>query len=246
VATVARLSTSDLDGALGLVREAAAADGDQPFKLPLIERLTALVPADRGGYVEYRLPGRIGADLYRVVLPGWPMPRWESEEVAAAVPFWDVSDTNYRTRHVVRSGDGMTRAQKSRNPWQATVERPMGIAHEMRFWLAGPPGWVRGFFFIRNQGRRNFSERDRNVLTILRPHLGAIRERWQRKHHPAGLTAREIEVLRLIRQGLTNREIADRLVISPGTVRTHLENVFEKLGVHTRTAALARAFDAAD
>jgi DNA-binding NarL/FixJ family response regulator len=57
-----------------------------------------------------------------------------------------------------------------------------------------------------------------------------------------GLTAREVEIAHLLRAGLTNREIADKLVISTGTVRTHLENMFDKLGVHNRTGAVARAF----
>jgi DNA-binding CsgD family transcriptional regulator len=55
-----------------------------------------------------------------------------------------------------------------------------------------------------------------------------------------GLTGRELEVLALVMHGNTNREIAELLRVSPATVRKHLENVFAKLGVHTRTAAVAR------
>jgi ATP/maltotriose-dependent transcriptional regulator MalT len=47
-------------------------------------------------------------------------------------------------------------------------------------------------------------------------------------------------VLGLVALGLTNGEIASRLVVSRTTVRTHLENIFGKLDVHTRTAAVAR------
>jgi hypothetical protein len=47
----------------------------------------------------------------------------------------------------------------------------------------------------------------------------------------------------LVAEGLTNAQIAEHLWISPGTVRRHLENVFAKLGVHTRTAAVARSRD---
>ena len=53
------------------------------------------------------------------------------------------------------------------------------------------------------------------------------------------LTAREREILELVAQGQTNAQIAVALFISPGTVRRHLENAFDKLGVHTRTAAVA-------
>ena len=54
------------------------------------------------------------------------------------------------------------------------------------------------------------------------------------------LTAREHEVLALVALGNTNAEIARRLWLAPGTVRKHLENVYAKLGVNTRTAAVAR------
>ena len=57
------------------------------------------------------------------------------------------------------------------------------------------------------------------------------------------LTAREIEVLRLVASGLSNSEIAAGLVISEHTVARHLQNIFGKLGVSTRTAAAAYAFE---
>jgi LuxR family transcriptional regulator, maltose regulon positive regulatory protein len=58
---------------------------------------------------------------------------------------------------------------------------------------------------------------------------------------PEPLTAREREILELVVAGLTNREIADRLVISPETVKKHIGTIYGKLGVHSRTEAAARA-----
>jgi DNA-binding CsgD family transcriptional regulator len=54
------------------------------------------------------------------------------------------------------------------------------------------------------------------------------------------LTAREREVLAWVARGKTNAEIARVLWLAPSTVRKHLENVYAKLGVSTRTAAVAR------
>jgi DNA-binding CsgD family transcriptional regulator len=54
------------------------------------------------------------------------------------------------------------------------------------------------------------------------------------------LTAREREVLAWVARGKTNAEIARLLWLAPSTVRKHLENVYAKLGVNTRTAAVAR------
>jgi DNA-binding CsgD family transcriptional regulator len=57
------------------------------------------------------------------------------------------------------------------------------------------------------------------------------------------LTAREIDVLRLIAGGLTNREIAGRLGISPRTIDAHLRSIYGKIGVSSRSAATLYAFD---
>lgn len=60
---------------------------------------------------------------------------------------------------------------------------------------------------------------------------------------PRGLSAREVEVLRLVASGMSNTEIAAALVLSEKTVARHLSNIFTKLDVRTRTAAAAFAFE---
>jgi DNA-binding CsgD family transcriptional regulator len=58
---------------------------------------------------------------------------------------------------------------------------------------------------------------------------------------PSGLSAREIDVLRLVAEGLSNAEVAARLAISTGTVNVHLSTLYGKLGVQSRTAAVRAA-----
>jgi DNA-binding NarL/FixJ family response regulator len=58
-----------------------------------------------------------------------------------------------------------------------------------------------------------------------------------------GLTAREVEVLRLLAAGKTNRDIAVELVISEHTVARHIQNIYAKIGVSSRAAATAFAFE---
>jgi RNA polymerase sigma factor (sigma-70 family) len=71
----------------------------------------------------------------------------------------------------------------------------------------------------------------------------AIEETKQKYHSQSELstlTEREREVLDLLAQGLTNKEIAEKLVITTNTVKRHLKAIFEKLNVHTRSAATAK------
>jgi HD-GYP domain-containing protein (c-di-GMP phosphodiesterase class II)/DNA-binding CsgD family transcriptional regulator len=59
----------------------------------------------------------------------------------------------------------------------------------------------------------------------------------KRQQHPGGLTRREVDVLRLAARGLTTREIADRLYISPKTADHHIQHIYGKIGTSTRAAA---------
>ncbi len=61
--------------------------------------------------------------------------------------------------------------------------------------------------------------------------------------HPAGLTAREVEVLRLVAQGFTNTQVAAQLVVSPRTVNFHLTSIYSKIGISSRNAATRYAIE---
>jgi NarL family two-component system response regulator LiaR len=59
-----------------------------------------------------------------------------------------------------------------------------------------------------------------------------------RKREDLGITRREIEILELIAQGMSNREIAGKLYVSENTVKTHCSRAFDKLGAKRRTQAV--------
>ena len=61
--------------------------------------------------------------------------------------------------------------------------------------------------------------------------------------YPAGLTTREVEVLRLVAQGLTDTQVAEQLVISVRTVNWHLTSIYSKLQVSSRSAATRYAIE---
>jgi two-component system, NarL family, response regulator DegU len=79
---------------------------------------------------------------------------------------------------------------------------------------------------------------DPQLVVALAEELSQTKERNRKAET---LTAREVEVLQLLAFGHTNKDIAERLFISPDTVKTHLEHIFEKLGASDRTAAVAEA-----
>jgi DNA-binding NarL/FixJ family response regulator len=77
--------------------------------------------------------------------------------------------------------------------------------------------------------------------TVLAPSVASTLVRQVRQPSPPSLSVREVEVLRLVAQGLTNAEIGRRLFISEATVKTHMLRAFNKLDVADRTAAVTTA-----
>jgi LuxR family maltose regulon positive regulatory protein len=138
---------------------------------------------------------------------------------------------------------------------QALGETDAALRHlERALSLAEPEGFVRLFLdegppvveLLRQIAGRSSPE-GIYARRLLAAFAGAPDVVVQSAHAPAHppqvepLSEREEEVLRLIADGLSNREIAERLIVGVGTVKTHINNIYGKLGVHSRTQALARA-----
>ena len=86
-----------------------------------------------------------------------------------------------------------------------------------------------------------FSEREKAILALARPHVAELHARRDRElRGEPNLTPRQWEVLRRVAAGASNLQIARALGLSEATVRKHLENVFLRLDVQSRTEAVAR------
>jgi DNA-binding CsgD family transcriptional regulator len=241
-----RLSERDLRSTLDLVYDAGSLDGADPFPREFLERLAQLIPADAiAGYHE-AIIGRPCRVVEFVEIPKEGIPA-DIQEVGGRFGHQDPirhCEGAHESR-VLKLSDFLTSRAKRKLEFYWYVWKPLGIDDSLRVWLPAPAGRARAIYLER--GRRDFSERDRSILEVLRPSLirlqqAALRRRRSQAPALATLTKREREILGWIARGKTSREIAELLVVSPYTVRKHTEHILEKLGVHTRSAAVARAF----
>jgi len=128
--------------------------------------------------------------------------------------------------------------------------RRLGRQHGLEFsistWLPLRDGGIRGLWL--DASRRDFDDRDVRVLELIgRQVARLIKPKARsflvgRRRGILALTDRQAEILALAAVGRSNDEIAHDLSISPNTVRTHLEHTFDRLRVHTRAAAVGRAW----
>jgi DNA-binding CsgD family transcriptional regulator len=242
-----RLSTGDLEAILSFLEEAQTVDGPKPFTTELLDRLVEIVGCTYASYYEADHSGRV--EQFYLACTAEP-------SVSRDEDWWErprsVELRRYRSANgskpVVVLSDVISRANRTSADFNYNFHH-YGLPDEIQVDLdpAGPL-----FATVNLGGERDFGPRERLMADVLRPHLtGLCRSADLRRRLAAApatfdlealdrLTRREREVMVCVADGLTDAEIANVLVVQRGTVRKHLEHIFEKLGVRSRTAALAK------
>jgi DNA-binding CsgD family transcriptional regulator len=159
--------------------------------------------------------------------------------------------------HVHRISDSMSLSAFQRTPLYADYYRRIGIDHVLALPVHQSNGWL--VSWVLNRKGRDFTDREAALLDQVRAPLARLFERsgWSSRapeapdveRRPraltssalAPLTPREREVLQWVAAGKTDRDIAAIVGASVRTVHKHLQHIYAKLGVETRTAAVMRA-----
>jgi DNA-binding CsgD family transcriptional regulator len=252
MSTPIRASDQDLRALAAIVSQDRSdlPDGEGLLPPSLLADLMAQIPCDAisvehydtGRQVHSWLQG-IDSDDGAELPEGWDEVFWTH--------YWDCLFCSRPVhtgdlRGVVKTSDFYSTRQWHSTGMYIDCIRPQGMDHHLGLVLpdlvelAGRERYL-GLCLHRAPGP-DFSERDRALLVLLRPHLYQACVDAKRRRHPVPrLTPRQNDLLRLLAAGHTNTQIARQLGISEGTVRTHLENIYERLGVSSRAAAVTRA-----
>ena len=237
--------------------EAVADEGTTPFPADVLAGLRRVVRCEAVGYWEWSAQELLGfslaADEPTVILPVWdvypqvrqddPLPGWAprgSPLPHRAWPGRTLAISDFISDREFRGGE-----------LYAEICKPLGVRAVMKVYL--PTGAATGASLVFSTTRTRFAESDRLTLERLVPHLAQLRRNTlARRTYPAlidstaaarmrllRLSPRERVVLTRAAAGETNAAIAVALFVSPGTVRKHLEHIYDKLGVRTRTEAAA-------
>jgi DNA-binding CsgD family transcriptional regulator len=171
----------------------------------------------------------------------WEPPYPEYWEQRRQFRYTNYLDSSADMQSVLRQSDFYSLLQLKNLPFYVNFARDVLGVYALSVPLPAPPGKIRRLNFCRGVGS-DFNDRDLLVLRLLRPHLQQIYlDAERRRRGIPQLSGREREVLQLVAQGYSNADIARILFISPATVAKHMEHIFDRTGVRTRSAAAALA-----
>ncbi|MGH2456856.1 MAG: helix-turn-helix transcriptional regulator [Candidatus Limnocylindria bacterium] len=245
-----RLRRADYEAVLSFLVDVSELELHEPYPVELFTRLQSLVPCDE---LIYQDVDPSEQRFWAIAGIGPDGDDDEEERYWAAGPC-PISDHRVRTHDLaaVRMSDIISPRRYHELPIFREYFGPAGVDSILDVGLTVASQRFRSFVFFRRRGARDFSDRDRAVLDVLRPHFSVLEERPVRRLRlsgamrsldpgqatvAGGLTAREREIVQLVAEGKTNAQIAAQLWVAPSTVKKHLEHVYEKLGVGRRTAA---------
>lgn len=145
-------------------------------------------------------------------------------------------------RSLVTLQDAVSRAALERSSYYADFMRPLGMYHEAELFLRDGATVVGGISLLRDETLPAFADAELGLLAKVRAYVEyAFRVRPAPALDAyAALTPRECQVVRLVCRGETNEGIGRTLGIALPTVKSHLEHVYAKLGVRSRTQLIAR------
>lgn len=247
MSTAVMLPEGDLRALLAVVEDGR---GDAPGPgLPwaVLDGLATLITCDEVEFCELDLVGH-GPSVQQSVFGGGS--RYVELEQVSDLSANDVYEERYQrfparscsagdTATVTRWSDIFSSSELRREPLYADFFRTSGVKHVMSVDLPCLPGRTRRILFWRHSGT-DFTNRDKLILELLRPHLDEVcRQARRRRDGTPRFTDREWQVVELVAQGYGNADIARLLVTSISTIRKHMEHIFDRTGVRTRSAVIA-------
>jgi DNA-binding CsgD family transcriptional regulator len=241
------LTEQDVRDLLAVVERCQAAGDGDIFYLDVLAGLRGLIPGD----ITFQLTD---VTEQRIQLLGVTDDGVEREESFGTEDeftrmfwreFWNddgcagpLRTGDYAT--VLRHSDLWSERDYANTPLGGFFVNDFGIRHQVIVPLTPQGGIDRRLLLFRGEGP-DFTERELVMLRLVRPHLAELHARRDRElRGEPNLTPRQWEILRQVATGASNAQIARTLGLSDATVRKHLENIFLRLQVLSRTEALAR------
>jgi DNA-binding CsgD family transcriptional regulator len=245
MARQATVTNRDLDTMLGIIAAPTDEDVTEPMPWSVLVGLRELISCDVASISMFdarersfhlfqevgeceQIPEDIDRDLEQKFFNLY----WES-------PSCNYPDISGDLTEVTLGSDFHSLRQWHATPMYCECLRYYGTSErELMICLPSQRGRALRVRLCRGPGS-DFSPRDRGLAVLMRPHLYEAYRKQQRRQNPKPqLTTRQEELLGLVAAGYTNIQIGRRLSISEATVRKHLEHVFERLQVTSRTAAV--------
>jgi DNA-binding CsgD family transcriptional regulator len=241
------VNTRAVNAVLGLIADAGSAGSVDNYHAELLTAVAAVFPCEVLVFNEFQLDPRPVRDGQPAVTCSAMPPIEPAGAINAAMIAGFLRNMPQHPlirlhaagdRRAYRLSDVISLRRFRRGALYGEFFGPAAIHHQLAFGLGGPPGPLVGVWV--NRTGRDFSDEELLLAELLRPQLQAGEAAATRAVARAALTHREREVLDLIATGATNAAVAEALFVSPGTVKKHLDNIYAKLDVGSRTGAVAR------